>query len=83
MKGKKAILVVARRRVSKAWSLDTLDESDGTPVVWKQPAGEYTDAYGEKKLTVVTEGLVWCGYGSWTILYAWTDGGMQKIWLSD
>jgi hypothetical protein len=83
VKGNKAVLVVARHQAAMTWTLEQLEESDGTPAVWKEPPGEYTDVYGEKKLTVVRDGILWCGYGSWAILYGWVDGRVQKIWLAD
>jgi hypothetical protein len=81
--GTKAKLVLARQRTPDRWSIKALEESDGQPVVWVEKRGVYSDVYGEKKLTVVREGLVWCGYGSWAILYAWVGNRVEKIWLAD
>jgi hypothetical protein len=81
--GTKAKLVLARQRSPDRWSIQTLEESDGRPVVWVEKRGVFSDVHGEKKLTVVREGVVWCGYGSWAILYAWVGNRVEKIWLAD
>src|SRR5574340_1455198 len=83
VKGKRSKLVLARQRTVGNWSLEILDQSDRTPVVWREERGEYSDAYGAKKLSVARDGLVWCAYESSAILYAWVDGRVQKIWIAD
>jgi hypothetical protein len=76
------VLVMARPKAS-SWSIDVLDRGNAPGVVWKEPPGEYKDMYEETRLQLRNEGLVWCGYESWAILYGWMDGRVQKIWLAD
>ncbi len=79
----KAMLVVAHR-VGESWRATLLDTArDSVPVVWKQDPGEYQDVYHEKKLLAPKPVIVFCGYEAWAILYAWRDGRVTKIWLSD
>jgi len=83
MKPGKALLVLARQKSPDTWSSEILEEGSEAGVLWKQEAGEYEDVYGDRRLRVAREGVVWCGYESWAILYAWVDGRVEKIWLSD
>jgi hypothetical protein len=79
----KALLVLARERSGHTWSTEILDEGNEAGVVWKEGPGEYEDVRGERRVRVVREGLVWCGYESWAVLYALVDGKVEKVWLSD
>jgi hypothetical protein len=79
----KALLVVARE-VGGNWSITLLDTADDSePVVWVQDAGEYRDVYGKKKIRATRPVIVFCGYDSWAVLYAWTGKAVAKIWLAD
>lgn len=62
-----------------------MDTADGAPapVVWSQPAGEYRDVYGKKEIRATRPVIVFTGYESWSILYAWTGSKVTKIWLRD
>ncbi|MGA9594450.1 MAG: hypothetical protein WBS18_15230, partial [Candidatus Acidiferrales bacterium] len=61
-----------------------LDTAKGSvPVVWSQPPGEYRDVYGKKTIRATNQVIVFCGYESWAILYAWTGKEVEKIWISD
>jgi hypothetical protein len=76
--------LVLAHQVGASWNMDILETADGpVPVVWSQGPGEYTDVYGEKKIHATKPVIVFCGYESWAILYAWTNGKVGKIWLAD
>ena len=77
-----AQLVVAHK-VAKGWETRSLEATTGAPVVWRQPPGIYDDVYGEKKIRAKYPVIVFCGYESWAILYAWTGKDVKKIWLMD
>ncbi|MGC1912972.1 MAG: hypothetical protein WA660_14135, partial [Candidatus Acidiferrales bacterium] len=79
----KAELVVAHQ-VGESWKIALLDTAKGSvPVVWSQPPGEYRDVYGKKTIRATNQVIVFCGYESWAILYAWTGKEVEKIWISD
>jgi hypothetical protein len=80
----KAELVLAHR-VGGRWETKMLDTVDGAPVpvVWSQPPGDYRDVDGKKEIRATRPVIVFAGYESWAILYAWTDTGVSKIWLQD
>ena len=78
-------LIVARHD-GERWKmirLGTGGPSPNAPVVWSQPPGEYRDVYGNKTIRATRPVIVFCKYESWSILYAWTDKHVSKIWLSD
>jgi len=80
---REARLVVARQ-VGANWETSSLDTANGSaPVVWRQDPGEYRDVYGEKTIRATHPVIVFAGYESWAILYAWTGKRVQKIWLAD
>lgn len=80
---RKADLVVARH-VQQRWEFSLLDTAEGvTPVVWGEAPGEYRDVHGDKKIRATRSVIVFCGYESWAILYAWTGEDVEKIWISD
>lgn len=78
----KAELVVARQ-VGNDWEIRALEKTDGTPVVWREGAGKHEGMYEKEPLRAKYPVIVFCGYGSWAILYAWTGSEVKKIWLSD
>lgn len=78
----KAELVVACQ-VGNNWEIRTLEKTDGTPVVWREGPGKYDGMNEEKPLRAKNPVIVFCGYGSWAILYAWTGTEVKKIWISD
>lgn len=80
----KAKLVVAHQ-VGGQWQTVLLDSADGAPVpvVWSQPPGQYRDVYGKKEIRATRPVIVFTGYESWSILYAWTGSRVTKIWLQD
>lgn len=79
---RKAELVVARQ-VEKSWEISSLDTADGTPVVWREGPGKYRDVYGQKTIQATRPVIVFAGYGSWAVLYAWTGKETEKVQISD
>lgn len=79
---RRAQLIVAHQTVS-GWETRSLETTDGTPVIWRLNPGKYTDVYGTKTLVATYPAIVFCGYDSWAILYAWNGKSAEKVWLSD
>ncbi|OLB35118.1 MAG: hypothetical protein AUH11_15710 [Acidobacteria bacterium 13_2_20CM_57_17] len=80
---RRAQLVVAHQ-VGNDREIRSLETTDGTPVVWRQGPGKYDGMYEEEQQILARNPvIVFCGYGSWAILYAWTGAEVKKIWLSD
>jgi hypothetical protein len=79
----KAQLVVAHQ-VRGNWGLALLETAGASiPVVWSEGPGEYPDLYGRTKIRTTRPVIVFCGYSSWAILYAWTGTYVDKIWIAD
>ena len=75
-------LVVARQ-VGTSWKVFILDRADGpVPVVWSDKPGEYKGVY-QHKIRAARPVIVFCGYSSWAVLYAWTNNRIAKLWLRD
>jgi len=82
--GKGKTELVVAHEVGTDWKTITLETTDGpTPVLWSEKPGEYNDVYGEKKIRATRPVIVFCGYSSWAILYAWSNNRVAKIWLRD
>lgn len=70
-------------RVESNWEVAILDKADGPiQVVWSDKQGEYKSVY-EKKIRATRPVIIFCGYSSWAVLYAWTNNRVAKIWLRD
>jgi hypothetical protein len=80
----KAELVLAHQ-VGGRWETTVLDTADAAqiPVVWSEPPGKYRDVDGKKEIRAIRPVIVFSGYESWAILYAWTGKGTTKIWIAD
>ena len=79
----KAELVLAHKAGAN-WQIKTMETTDGpAPVVWSEKPGLYKDVYGVKKIRATNAVIVFCGYYSWAVLYAWTNNKVAKIWLAD
>jgi hypothetical protein len=75
--------LVLARRVGADWNIVTLDKADGPiPVVWSEKPGEYMGVYKEK-VRATGPVIIFCGYSSWAVLYAWVDSKVAKIQLRD
>jgi hypothetical protein len=81
-KGKNELVLA--HEVGTIWKTTTLQTTEGdAPVVWSQKPGEYKDVYGEKKIHATRPVIILCRYEASTILFAWTDYRIAKIWLQD
>lgn len=79
----KAELVLAHR-VGAGWETTVLDTAGSSiPVVWRQKPGTYKDIENGKIIRATRPVIVFCGYYSWAIVYAWTGKGVEKVWLAD
>lgn len=79
----KAELVVAHQ-IAGNWRTAVFDTAPSSwPVVWSQAPGEYRDVYGEKTIHATRPVIVFCGYNSWAIVYAWTGKTITKVWIRD
>jgi hypothetical protein len=79
---RKAELVVARP-VTNGWEIRSLESTDGTPVVSRQPPGKYEDLYGEKKIQATHPVIMFVAYESWAVVFAWTGKDVDKVQVSD
>lgn len=78
-----AKLIVAHR-IANRWRITLLDTAKSSiPVVWAQRPGKYDDVYGNKTIQATRPVIVFCGYDSWSIVYAWKGDHIDKVWLSD
>jgi hypothetical protein len=78
----KAELIVARK-LDADWEIRSLEITDGTPVVWREGAGKYDGMNDNKTIHSTRPVIVFCGYGSWAIVYAWNGKEVEKVWVSD
>ena len=75
--------LVLAHQVEENWEATILGKTDGPiPVIWSEKPGEYKSVYG-KKIRTTRPVIVFCGYSSWAVLYAWTNDKIAKIWLRD
>ncbi len=80
---RKAELIVARQ-LDGEWDIRSLETTDGTPVVWREGPGKYEGLYeGDKTIHATNPVIVFCGYGSWAIVYSWNGKEVEKVWVSD
>ncbi len=82
---KEKVELVLAHQVGGRWQTRVLDRADGAPVpvVWSQPPGEYRDVDGNKKIRATRPVIVFAGYESWAIVYAWTGRNIAKVWIAD
>jgi hypothetical protein len=79
---RKAELIVGHQ-VGDVWEIRSLETTDGTPAVWREEPGRYNDLDGQKTIRATRPVIVFAGYGSWAVLYAWDGKEVQKIQISD
>jgi hypothetical protein len=76
--------LVLARKMDEQWQVTFLDKADGPiPVVWSEKPGTYKDMYGRRTILASAPVVVFCGYSSWALVYAWIDGKIAKVWLRD
>jgi hypothetical protein len=79
----KTKLVLARQAMG-GWQTTLLGATGGpVPVIWSEGPGVYKDVYGRKELHASHAVIVFCGYESWAIVYAWTNNKVDKVWVRD
>ena len=75
--------LVLAHKVGANWEVKTLDKADGpVPVVWSDKPGEYKSVY-QHRIHAIRPVIVFCGYSSWAVLYAWTNNRIAKLQLQD
>jgi hypothetical protein len=80
--GPKTKLVMARQ-IGGEWKFVLLEETGGNPpVVWSDKPGEHQGVYGDK-LRAAHSVIIWQGYESWAVLYAWNGRKIEHIQLVD
>ncbi|PYT57126.1 MAG: hypothetical protein DMG35_20890 [Acidobacteria bacterium] len=76
--------LVLAHKMEANWHVVMLDKAGGPiPVVWSEKPGEYKDIYGEKKILATRPVIIFCGYRSFTVVYAWMNNKVAKVWLRD
>lgn len=82
---KKDSQLIIAREVGSEWTIRFLGTSGGmpVPVVWSQPPGKYDDIERDKTIHAAHPVIVFCGYESWAIVYAWTGKKIDKVWIMD
>lgn len=84
-KTSKAELIVARN-LGIDWEIRSIKSltSSGTPVVWREPPGKYEGLYQEQKpIHARNPVIVFCGYESWAVVYAWNGEEVESVQTSD
>jgi len=81
---RKAQLVVARQ-IGKDWETRLLQVADAAPVpvIWREGPGTYEGMSEPMKILAQNPVVILCGYGSWSILYAWTGKDVVKLQITD
>jgi hypothetical protein len=75
-------LVVAHR-VGAIWKTVLLDKTGGpAPVIWSEKAGEYEGVYGAK-MRSNRPVILFVGYESWAVMYAWGGRKVKHIQIRD
>ena len=80
----KTELVVARK-LEGGWDIRSIasGSTSGTPVVWREPPGKYEGVWGDKTIHARNPVIVYCGYESWVVVYAWNGKAVEKVQMSD
>jgi hypothetical protein len=78
-------LVLTQETGKDKWQMTTLEDETTVPipVVAAGPAGTYEHVYGERELKSDHEVVVYIGYESWVVVYAWNGKQIEKIQISD
>jgi hypothetical protein len=78
----KAELIVAHQ-AALGWETRSLEITDGAPVVWREGPGKYEGMNREEPIRAKYPVIVFWGYGSWAVVYAWTGKDVEKAQVSD
>jgi hypothetical protein len=79
---REAQLIVARK-LGTNWDIGSITSTSGTPVVWSEPPGKYEGVWGDKAIHARNPVIVFCGYESWVVVYAWNGKEVEKVQMSD
>ena len=81
---RRAFLIVARQS-GRAWIITRLRETDAAvaPVVWSEGPGSYENMSGSKVLEAEHPVIVFVGYESWALVFAWSVDHVDKVRVSD
>jgi hypothetical protein len=74
--------LITARETKVGWDFRTLDVTDGTPVVWREPPGTY-EGMELTKIRAKYSAIAFAGLESWEVVYIWTDKKAEKVQLSD
>jgi hypothetical protein len=75
--------LLTARNVGPNWEMRSIEVTDGKPVVWSEGPGKYRSVYRDKTIQAANPVIVFCGYSSWAIVYAWNGKRIEKVWLQD
>jgi hypothetical protein len=80
----KSELVVARK-LEDRWEIRSIigGSTTGTPVVWREPPGKYEGVWSDKTIHARNPVIVYCGYESWMVIYAWNGKAIEKVQIMD
>ena len=83
MQKQDAQLVIAHE-IAGGFEFTPLDNANQeSAVVWRLGPGTYADIETAKTIRAAHPVIVFAGYESWAILYAWNGKRVEKIWLAD
>jgi len=75
--------VVVARQIGGHWNFVLVAElSEEAPLIWSDEPGDYEGVWGDK-LHASHSVIVWQGYESWAVLYAWNGRKIEHIQLVD
>jgi hypothetical protein len=80
----KSELIVARK-LEGSWEIRSISggSTTGTPVVWREPPGKYEGVWGDKTIHARNPVIVYCGYESCMVIYAWNGKAIEKVQIMD
>jgi hypothetical protein len=65
------------------WKTTVLGETGGpAPAIWSEKPGEYEGVYGAK-MRPTRSVILFVGYGSWAVMYAWDGRKVKHIQIND
>jgi hypothetical protein len=74
-------LVVARQ-LGNQWELHSVEKTTGSAVVWSEGPGTYGGRHGPA-IRARNPVILFVGYESWAVAYAWIDGKIVKAQITD
>jgi len=75
--------LILAHQLGANWNVTILGKADGpVPVVWSDKPGEYKGVY-RHRIRAAKPVIVFTDYSSWSVVYAWTNNRIAKLWLRD